>query len=168
MSLPTTCTPRGRWIYGRYVKAYGSVTSNKSHIYEVVSVGTGLPTDPTDPEYLAPGDLVVINPAHTVQVGTSYALIDFDNGLYAKWNPTFDEPITLYSTIYCEANAYQDDQGVGWLGDLMQCNVLAVDPAITDIAVNDTIMVPKRYAVQVGYRVNTRFLVRAEHVVAKC
>lgn len=166
--MPEGCAPRGRWIYARYVRAFGDTTSQKAHIYEVVAVGTGLPTNPTDPEYLAPGDLIVINPEHAVQVGGSHAFVHFDRGVYAKWDDAVDEPIVLYSTIYVEVASFGDTQGVSWFGDAFLANILALDASITDMAVGDFIIVPKRYAFPVGKRAGTRFLVRAEDVISFC
>ncbi len=150
--------PRGRWFLAKYIKAFGDTTSLKVHVYEVV--------DPGNVPDLTAGEQVIINPEYTVQVGESYAYCNFDRGAYAKWNSAYDEPVVLYAALHGEVVDWMPDSGVAWFGDALVLRVIDVDSAINDIAPNDEVIVPRRFSVHVGRKANTRFIVRAEDVLA--
>jgi len=155
----TAFTPRGRWFLAKYVKAFGDTTTLKAHIYEVVNPG--------NVAELSPSELVVVNQKYVLTVGQGYAYVNFDLGVYAKWNDTFDEPTLLYSSIYAEAIDWLPDNGITWFGDGIALRVLDLDTtSIYDIAPDQEVIVPTRYAVHVGKRANTRYVFRAEDVVA--
>lgn len=168
---PTSCfTPRGRWVLVTYERARGDITSQKQHLYRIVTLGSGVAHDysPGDPRRLEVGDLVVVSPYATLQVGNRYAFTQADNGILAKWDETYDEPTVLYSSLFGEPVDWYTSPGISYHSDAIVISVMGVDPAITDIAPGDHVIVPKRYAYPVGKKANTRFIFRVEDVVASC
>jgi len=165
---PTSCRPRGRWMLLKYAKAYGDVTSTKAFIYEVVAVGAGFPTDTSDPEYFAPGDHVLVDQSLLIQLGSDYAYANFDEAVLARWNMDYDEPSVFYSSVFAEAVYFPSRPGVYNFGDVIKVRVLDKDSAVSDIENGDLVLVPRSRAFSVGYKVNTRFIFRAEDVLGFC
>lgn len=155
----TSFTPRGRWILGKYVKTYGDTTSMVAYIYQVV--------DPGGVAEVSVGDLLLIDPNYSVQVGEGYAYINFDDGVYAKWNSSYDEPVLLYASISAEPVDWLPDLGIGWFGDAIAATVLDLDTTtIKDITAGQEVLVPRRFVVNVGKRSFTRIVFRAKNVLA--
>lgn len=159
--------PRGRWVLLRYVKTVGDTTSQKTYVWEVVTPGSGV-TEVTA------GDMVVTRHDHPYRPGLvlhlrdAYALANMDGGIIAKWDDTFDVPVTLYSAIYGRMAAMENVPGVGHYGDAISVEIRTLDPVITDLAPGDVVVVPRRLAYPVTKRANEHWLFHAEDVVATC
>ncbi len=155
--------PRGRWSLLRYSNTALPRVSDRADIYTVVQPGSG-------ETQLAAGDLVLVEPSKLAQVGGGYAYGQIDNGgILAKWNDTFAEPVVLFGTVYATIHEVHspNDGVISYFDDARVLRVLAVDPAITDIAVDDMIIVPRRFLRSVGQRAEEDFITYAESIVAK-
>jgi len=158
-------TPRGRWIKAKYVGTHGRTTSQLVYLYEVVVPGVGVPT--SGRYAIVPGDVVAAHPKGIVSMGESGDVyIHYDEGVLAKWNLAFNEPVVLYSSIFAEIESFEHRPGVSWDGDMLRARIIALDDSITDLTPDCSVLVPRRYVVNVGDLANTRILFRAEHVVA--
>lgn len=152
---------RGDWVELSSVGNVGNTTSNKSFIYEVVRPGASVT------EVVA-GDLVVVDNPKAVQVGDGRAYARIGDGILAKWNDTIGEPIVLYSSAYLVADeVYHPSDGVVFnFSDARLLTVVSVDPAVTDFAANDQVLVSRRHLINVGDRAELFFICRVEDILA--
>jgi len=152
---------RGDWVELQSVGNVGDTTSNKSFIYEVITPGASVTE-------VVPNDLVVVDPNRAVQVGNARAYARVGDGILAKWNDLVGEPVVLYSSVYCVADeVYDPSEGVVFnFSDARLLTVITADPAITDIAAGDQILVARRHLISTGDRVETFFICRAEDILA--
>ena len=153
--------PRGDWSELLTVSNVGNTSSNKAFIYEVLTPGANVPE-------LAAGDLVVVDPRYTVQVGKGRAYARVGEGILAKWNDVVGEPIVLYSSVYCFAEGVRppNDEVIFNFSDARLLTVIALDAAITDFGANDEIMVARRHLINIGDMPEQYFICRAEDVLA--
>lgn len=152
---------RGDWVELVSVGNVGDTTSNKTFIYEVVTPGANVTE-------VAAGDLVIVDPVYTVQVGNARAYARVGEGILAKWNDVAGEPIVLYSSVYGVVDEVYSpsDEVVFNFSDARLLTVINLDPAITDFAANDQVLVARRHLISVGDRVEMFFIFRAEDVLA--
>lgn len=153
--------PRGDWSELLTVSNVGNTSSNKAFVYEVITPGASVPE-------LTAGDLVIIDPRYTVQVGKGRAYARIGEGILAKWNDAIGEPVVLYSSVYCLAEEVYpaNDESVFNFSDARLLTVVALDAAITDFAVNDQILVARRHMISIGDRPEQFFICRAEDILA--
>lgn len=153
--------PRGDWSELLTVSNVGNTSSNKAFIYEVITPGANV-------TQLATGDLVIIDPRYTIQVGGGRAYARVGEGIMAKWNDVVGEPIVLYSAVYCLVDEVYpaNDEVIFNFSDARLLTVINLDASITDFGVNDQILVARRHLMSIGDMPEQFFICRAEDILA--
>ena len=155
--------PRGRWSLLRYSAPANKQYSERLDVYTVVNPGSGVTE-------LAAGDLVLAAPDKLRHVGNGFAYGQIDNGgILAKWNDAFGEPVMLFGALFLHIVDVDppNDGVIGYFDDARVLRVISVGVGVTDIAVDDVVIVPRRDMFSVGHRPEERFIAAAESVVAK-